>query len=140
MTKKYFKNPSKTQQNMKDSTNIRKLVETAQKTHGMSSGHPGGQTPRQPMYGDFSEVGSFKEMNDKVAAARSAFMEVPSAVRRHFNNDPGQFYDFMSNPDNLEKARSLGIVVTDGIEPKPDEPQKAQETKTESTEGGTKEG
>lgn len=37
------------------------------------------------------------------------FDEIPAAIRQKFNNDPGQFIDFMQNPENIESIEALGF-------------------------------
>lgn len=63
-------------------------------------------------YGDLSGL-DFKEMQDKVAKAKSMFEELPSKIRGRFLNDPSELIKFMDNPDNREEAIKLGIINPD---------------------------
>lgn len=65
---------------------------------------------RMPTYGDFVGVGNFREALDALQAAEESFMAMPAEVRRRFDNDPGAFVDFCSDPANIEEARSLGLA------------------------------
>lgn len=53
--------------------------------------------------------------------ARDQFMKMPADVRSRFQNDPGLFMDFVSNPANLDEMRKLGLAV-----PKPGDPVEAR--------------
>lgn len=72
-----------------------------------------GQLPsnvRLPSYGDFTGIGDFQQALAAIEMARESFAAMPATVRRRFDNDPGSFVDFFSDPANLAEARSLGLV------------------------------
>lgn len=71
-------------------------------------------------YGDFSEVLDFQSALHQIADAEAAFMELPAKIRDRFNNDPAQFINYATNPDNLEEMRELGLATP---LPPPPEPQ-----------------
>ena len=62
-----------------------------------------------PEYGYATGL-DFKEAMDLVVGAQAMFSELPSAIRKRFANDPAQFLDFVSNPDNVEELRKLGLT------------------------------
>jgi len=64
----------------------------------------------QARYGDFSEVADYREALDLVRDAQSEFMTIPSDIRKKFDNDPGKFYEFVSNPDNKEELVKMGFI------------------------------
>ena len=66
----------------------------------------------QARYGDFSEVADYREALDLVRDAQQEFMSVPSDIRKKFDNDPGKFYEFVSNPDNKEELKQMGFIET----------------------------
>lgn len=66
----------------------------------------------QARYGDFSEVQDYREALDLVRDAQSEFMSIPSDIRKKFENDPGKFYEFVSNPDNKEELKEMGFIDT----------------------------
>lgn len=62
-------------------------------------------------YGDYSEVNEFQESMNLVVSATESFMQIPSNIRAMFNNDPGQFFEFATNPANHEKMVELGLAT-----------------------------
>lgn len=68
-----------------------------------------------PQYGDFTNVGDYKEALDQVNAAQQQFMDLPSETRTRFNNDPGELIDFMSDPANTEEAIELGLAEANDV-------------------------
>ena len=69
-------------------------------------------------YGDFTEVNEYQVNLNMIMEAREAFAELPSEVRKRFGNDPGQFFEYATNPDNLDGMIDLGLAIA----PTPDEP------------------
>jgi len=61
-------------------------------------------------YGDFLGFESYHEACNKVIAAREMFQSLPARVRSRFDNDPGRFVDFASDPENLDELRELGLA------------------------------
>nr|QJB19378.1 MAG: internal scaffolding protein [Microvirus sp.]QJB19637.1 MAG: internal scaffolding protein [Microvirus sp.] len=59
---------------------------------------------------DFTEVADFQSALNQVIEARRGFDQLPSRVRRRFDNDPGEFLSFVGDDGNLEEAISLGLV------------------------------
>jgi phage internal scaffolding protein len=90
-------------------------------------------------YGDYSEVNEYREALDKVQNAQSMFMLLPSEVRAKFENDPGAFFEFATNPANNEKMVELGLAEAPPSPPadaqssakEAEKAQKAQETSDE---------
>lgn len=70
----------------------------------------------QGAYGDFSDVPDFQEARNRLIAAEEAFMALPAAIRKRFDNDPEQFVAFLSDDANRDEAVKLGLVQ------KPEEP------------------
>lgn len=66
----------------------------------------------QARYGDFSNVADYREALDLVRDAQDEFMTIPSDIRKKFDNDPGKFYEFVSNPDNKEELKQMGFIET----------------------------
>jgi phage internal scaffolding protein len=98
----------------------------------------------QARYGDFSEVADYREALDLVRDAQDEFMTIPSDIRKKFDNDPGKFYEFVSNPDNKEELKTMGFIQTPEVgKPSSDptkalsdagEPSTAQEAQKEPTQ------
>ncbi|AXH74209.1 MAG: internal scaffolding protein [Microviridae sp.] len=73
-----------------------------------------GQLPRvnsaQPSYGDFTDVGDYRQCLERVSAAKEAFDHLPARVRKRFANDPAQFLEFVQDPKNAEEIEKLGLT------------------------------
>lgn len=72
-----------------------------------------------PMYVDWSSMPDLRGRLDKFRLAGEAFMSLPAAVRKDFDNDPVKFVEFAQNPENLEKMRSYGLAPPAPVEPPP---------------------
>jgi len=62
-------------------------------------------------YGDFSDIKDYKESLNKIMQAQDSFMELPSQIRKKFGNDPGNYLEFVTNPDNKEEMIKLGLAI-----------------------------
>ena len=49
-------------------------------------------------YSDFSQVTDWYEALDKIDQAKENFMELPSDIRKQFDNDPAKFYNYAKDP------------------------------------------
>lgn len=80
----------------------------------------------QAWYGDFTEVNEYQQAMNTVIKAQEMFGELPSRIRAQFDNDPGQFLEFASNPENLPELRKMGLAkaLEDQARPRlePEEP------------------
>lgn len=93
-----------TVQSDKDSTDINLIVKRYEGT-GMLP-----QVQMQALTGDFTGITDFHDAQQRILEAKEAFMEVPAAIRDRFNNDPQSFVDFVTNPDNIDELRKLGLA------------------------------
>lgn len=98
------KGPSRTQQHMKDETDINVMMRRFQKTGVMPQGI------RVPTYGDFDHIIDFQTAQNVLIEGQKSFMKLPSAVRARFHNDPQAFLEFTSKEENLEEMRTMGLV------------------------------
>jgi len=99
---------SLTQQSAKDSCDINKILAGYNKT-GLVT-----HINRRPgLYDDISHITDYAECYNKILLAQEAFDTLPAKVRKKFNNDPEAFVAFVSNPDNLEEMKSLGLSPSD---------------------------
>lgn len=96
---------SRVEQSHRDECNINSIMKRYMKT-GMLSRNPADAT-----YGDFSDMVSFQEAQNRVISAERDFMSLSSAIRKKFQNDPGKLIDFLGNPENRQEAIELGLVV-----------------------------
>lgn len=61
---------------------------------------------------DIAEAPSnYQDVMNQLNAARDQFMSLPAKVRSTFDNDPGQFVSFVSDPSNLPEMIRLGLAV-----------------------------
>lgn len=72
------------------------------------------------VYGDFSNVGDYREALEKVENAREDFGSLPAEIRSRFRNDPGELIAFLSNTANRDEAVKLGLVEPKVAEDKKD--------------------
>ena len=61
-------------------------------------------------YGDYSEVNEYRESLDMIRQADENFMQLPSNIRRQFNNNAGDFFEFATNPENQEQMIEMGLA------------------------------
>lgn len=83
-----------------------------------------------PRFGDVTGQ-DFQQAMDLVANARSAFEDLPSALRSRFDNDPAMLLEFMQDPENRAEAVKLGLVRKEEpapVEPAPEGPSAVVET------------
>lgn len=52
----------------------------------------------------------FQESMNAIIKARDTFEQVPSRIRKEFDNDPAKFLDFVRNPDNQEQLYDWGLA------------------------------
>ena len=65
----------------------------------------------QGQYGDFTEIPTnYQESLNSVLLAEEMFNELPSKIRRKFANDPGNFLDFATDPENIDEMIKLGLA------------------------------
>lgn len=60
---------------------------------------------------DFSGVTDFRTALEMVVMAEDSFMTLPVGVRNRFDNDPGKFVEFASDPKNGEELVALGLAT-----------------------------
>lgn len=102
--------PGLTKQSHRDECDINKIIAKYQR-EGISEF----ANKWQGFYGEVDSA-DFQTAMDLMVNANAMFMELPSAVRNRFNQDPGQFVDFAQNPDNIEELRNMGLAPRPGTE------------------------
>lgn len=73
-------------------------------------------------YGDFTEVNEYRDSLHVVMRADEAFRALPSDVRRRFDNDPGAFFEFATDPANFDEMVEMGLAEREA----PPAPQKVE--------------
>lgn len=96
--------PSMTKQSFKDECDINTIMARYEKdgvvTHVKE--HEG-------QYGDFTLGFDYHDAMNRVHAARDMFMSLPAGIRTKFDNDPGKFLDFVSDPKNSDAMVEMGL-------------------------------
>lgn len=121
--KQHIGERSRTQQHLRDETDINHIMRKYEKTGILT--HVARYAGE---YGDFSGVPDYKTGIERIQAAEDMFMSLPARIREKFQNDPGKFIDFATNPENQAELRTLGLA--------PPEPPVAERSKLVA-EGGS---
>ena len=97
--------PTPTQQHAKAECDINNILKQYDRTGLITH-----INSAKAQYGDFTEVNEYQESLNRVMMAQEAFMELPSAIRKQFENDPGQFFEFATNPENQDAMVEMGLA------------------------------
>lgn len=62
-------------------------------------------------FGDFSNYESFLTAQTRLARVREGFDALPAEVRARFGNSINQFMEFVTNPNNADELKSMGLVT-----------------------------
>lgn len=132
---------TKTKLEFQDECDINTILNKYMKTGEL------GDPARQALakYGDWSDFPKdYKESLDIAREAHDLFFQLPAKLRDKFNNDPNEYLDYATNPNNLESMVELGLAtkrkqpeppledkiataVGKALEPKAPKPNKASE-------------
>lgn len=97
--------PSLTRQEFAQECDINDLMARYQKTGVISH-----VNKADGMYLDVSEVADLATAMQIVSDANDAFMQLPSAARAGFDNDPVKFVEFAGKAESLPKLREWGLA------------------------------
>jgi len=106
-----------TRQSMKDECNINLIMAKYIKAGAIEHVNRYG-----PQYFDCSSI-DLQQALGIIEDAEDMFAALPAALRREFNNDPGEFLDFVQDPENTERAVQLGLLNPVPVPEAPPEPQ-----------------
>jgi phage internal scaffolding protein len=98
--------PSIVQQAHKDHCDVNRIISKYDRTGLLT--HVKDSVAR---YGDFTEVNEYQEALNLVIRAQDSFDDLPSDIRKRFANDPGEFFEFATNPANSDEMYRLGLAV-----------------------------
>lgn len=102
--------PSMALQQFKDEADINNLVARYHQTGTFYNALDcAGRVARMPEFGDFSEIGDFREQQEKILHVYDCFQSLPSKIRERFNNNPAFFVEFVGNEKNFEECCKMGI-------------------------------
>lgn len=96
---------SMTKQIFKDECNINNIMAKFERTGAIDH-----YAKYAPHYGDATNV-DLQDALNTVISAQEMFDELPATLRKRFSNDPGEFLDFVQNPENQEEMYELGLKV-----------------------------
>lgn len=109
--RKFFSKPSLTRQEFKDECDIQTLIRRFGRTQeGLDALLDVQRSTERAQFGDVSAIPSYQAVNNMLIDSKASFMRLPHEVRARFNNDPVSFVDFVSNPENLDECRKLGLA------------------------------
>lgn len=87
-----------------ESTDINKMLERFGQTGTMPV------LDRVPLQSDFTDITDFKTAMDHVIQAQAIFDELPAKTRARFGNDPQEFLEFTSDPNNRDEMERMGLL------------------------------
>jgi len=96
--------PGLTKQSMAKDTDINLIMAKYQKT-----GLVNFVNENQGEYMEAPEL-DFHQAIEYIAKSKELFDEMPSSLRKRFNNDPGEFLDFVHDENNADEMVSLGLA------------------------------
>lgn len=98
--------PSMTRQEFAADADVNNIMARFERTGMMPNVNP--SVP--PVYLDLSNVPDFHAAMQLMIDAEQAFMTLPAAVRKSFDNDPAKFVDFAEKGENLAQMRAWGLA------------------------------
>jgi phage internal scaffolding protein len=104
---KHFDGPGRTKQEFKDESDINNIM-----ARYMRTGLIDNVTQKLPQFADV-DGSTFHDAMMIVAESKTLFQELPSHIRTEFDNDPGQFLDFVHNPENRSQMAEWGLLAPD---------------------------
>ena len=123
--------PSMARQEDKDSVDINKIVAKYHVTGVLPPNRDAG------IYADVSQMGDYRTAVDQVMKADELFMQLPSDMRKKFDNDAAAFLDFVSDDANHDEMVEMGLVAKPSPEPSSSAPAGAgSESPGTAPEGG----
>jgi phage internal scaffolding protein len=96
----------RTRQSFKDECDIHQILGKFRQTGFIEH-----QARSLAEYG-FADSITLHEAMNLQQKAYDMFMQLPSVVRKRFDNDPGAFLDFAQDPDNVQEMRELGLITS----------------------------
>nr|QJB20737.1 MAG: internal scaffolding protein [Microvirus sp.] len=97
--------PSMTQQHFKDECDVNNIIAKFVRTGVLPANCRPGD------YFDCSNITDYQDCLNRVLEAQANFEALPSELRKHFQNDPGVFLEFIQNPDNLQRGIEIGLYA-----------------------------
>jgi hypothetical protein len=96
-----------TEQSHKEDVNINNII----KKHGMDMIQKTALLKSQEFVFDDVTGNDFQEAMQKVTRAQQTFDDLPSEMRKRFDNNPAKFMDFVHDDSNLQEMYDLGLAM-----------------------------
>lgn len=64
----------------------------------------------QGRYGEFDTVPDYQTALNRLHEAQEMFMSLPADIRKRFQNDPGEFLAFATDPKNADELIEMGLA------------------------------
>lgn len=80
-------------------------INVMMKRFGVTGHFP--ESPKTPMYGDFTHITDFKTALEAIQTAMDNFMEFPAELRQRFENNPQRMLEYMEAGGSPEALREL---------------------------------
>ena len=104
-----------TEQSHAKSCDVNRIVKRYERDGILMEKLPGYVDLSGARFGNFSDGISYQEACNAVLMADESFMALPPELRAKFSNDPAEFLDFVSNPDNKSKLVDLGLLAPESV-------------------------
>lgn len=101
---------SRTKQSFRDECNINNIMARYQKTGAIEH-----QNKHQGTYG-FATSLDFRESLELIDNAQRLFDDLPSSIRKKFDNQPDQFLEFVQDPANRPEMAEMGLLSAEAAE------------------------
>lgn len=88
-------------------------------------------------YEDVSTAGDFQEAMNTVSNAQQSFDQLPSEIRKQFDNNPAEFLNFVHDEKNHAALIKMGLANPPENPPQPSVDTPAEPTTEGSTSGET---
>ena len=100
---KEFNGISLTEQHHKDDCDMHFIMRKFEKTGQIEH-----LNTIKPVYADLLAQPSFEQQVNSIAQMTEAFNTAPAKVRERFGNNPGEWLEWLSNPDNRKEIEDYG--------------------------------
>lgn len=114
--------PSMTKQSHKAECDINNILKQYQKTGILQH-----ITQQQPIYTDLPDNTDYQQSLEILQKADDTFSTLPSVVRAHFHNDPGEFLAAFHDPSQRSQLEEWGLI-NKAPPPRPPDPQMKDES------------
>lgn len=112
------KEPTLTIQSEKDSCDINFILDR----YAKSQAPPIFQYGKEGFYADITNIPDYQEAMNRITYTEQYFDQLPSRIKKQFENNPANLLDFLADPANNEQAIALGLRPKPSTEAAPTAP------------------